>query len=60
MQAGMDVLRLNMDYYDIDVMEQILESVKAVSEELRTACPIFIDLKGMLIRTLPTNSTIEV
>lgn len=58
MQAGMDVVRLNMDYYDIDQMEQILESVKAASEELATSCPIFIDLKGMLITTLSNNEPI--
>lgn len=56
----MDVVRLNMDYYDIEQMEQILESVKAASEELTTSCPIFIDLKGMLITTLSTNLPIQV
>ena len=56
MQAGMDVLRLNMDYYDVDQMELVLKSIKEASEELGTACPILIDLKGMLIMTLPNNS----
>ena len=54
----MDVVRLNMDYYDTGRMEEILGQVKAASEELQTSCPIFIDLKGMLVRTLGTNQPI--
>lgn len=56
----MDIVRLNMDYYSIDEMEMFLKSIKEASEELGTACPIFIDLKGMLIMTLKNNCIIDV
>ena len=55
MQAGMDVARLNMDYYDANEMMQVIDNIQAASDELGTSCPIFIDLKGMLVRTLVQN-----
>ena len=48
----MDVARLNMDTYEPKEMVGVLENIQAASDELSTACPIFIDLKGMLIRTI--------
>ena len=51
----MDVARLNMDYYDANEMMQVIDNIQAASDELGTSCPIFIDLKGMLVRTLVQN-----
>ena len=34
-------------------------NITGASDELGTSCPIFIDLKGMLIRTLVENKPIE-
>lgn len=48
----MDVARLNMDYFEPNMMSQLISNVHAASDELANSCPIFIDLKGMLIRTM--------
>lgn len=55
----MDVARLNMDTYEPKEMVGVLENIQAASDELSTACPIFIDLKGMLIRTIVQNKPIK-
>lgn len=59
MQAGMDVARLNMDYFTPSEMRKVLEQIHIASDELGTSCPIFIDLKGMLVRTLLKNKPIQ-
>ena len=58
MQAGMDVARLNMDYFDPNEMRKVIQNVHAAADELGTSCPVFIDLKGMLVRTLMENKKI--
>ncbi len=52
MQAGMDVARLNMDYFEPNMMSKLISNVHTASDQLANSCPIFIDLKGMLIRTM--------
>ena len=59
MEGGMDVARINMDFFDISQMETLTKNIQESIEQLSVPCPIFIDLKGMLIRTLPTNNRIE-
>lgn len=59
MQAGMDVARLNMDYFQPNEMKRVIENIQAASDELSTSCPIFIDLKGMLVRTLVKNKPVK-
>ena len=58
-QAGMDVARLKMDYFEPNEMVKVIEQIQAASDELGTSCPIFIDLKGMLVRTLVKNKPIK-
>lgn len=60
MEAGMDIARLNMDYFEPNEMRKVVSNLQQASDELVTSCPIFIDLKGMLIRTLVENRPIEV
>ncbi len=48
----MDVARLNMDVWEPNEMHGVIGNIQAASDEVVTACPIFIDLKGMLIRTV--------
>ena len=40
-------------------MRQVISNINGASDELGTSCPIFIDLKGMLIRTLVQNKPIQ-
>ena len=40
-------------------MRQIIGNITRASDELCTPCPIWIDLKGMLIRTLVENRPIQ-
>ena len=55
----MDVARLNMDYFDPNEMKKIISNIHEASDELGTSCPIFIDLKGMLVRTLVNNDSTQ-
>ena len=55
----MDVARLNMDTYEPSQMREVIENIQAASDELVTACPIFIDLKGMLIRSIVPNKPMK-
>jgi len=55
----MDVARLNMDYFEPSEMRMVINNIQKASDELVTSCPIFIDLKGMLIRTLVENKDIQ-
>lgn len=59
MQAGMDVARLNMDYFEPNMMSKLISNVHAASDELANSCPIFIDLKGMLVRTMMETKPIQ-
>ena len=59
MQAGMDVARLNVDYFDNERLTEVIRNIQAASDELQTSCPIFIDLKGYLVRTITENKPIE-
>lgn len=59
MQAGMDVARLNMDYFEPNMMRKLISNVHAASDQLANSCPIFIDLKGMLIRTMMDTKPIQ-
>ena len=52
MEAGMDVARINMDYFTPFDIEQLMSNVQSARQQLSHPCPVFIDLKGMLIRTL--------
>ena len=54
----MDVARLNMDYFEPNEMNRVIKNIQKASDELVTSCPIFIDLKGMLIRTLVRNKPV--
>ena len=38
----------------------MINTIKEASKQLSVPCPIFIDLKGMLIRTLSSNKPIEI
>lgn len=58
MESGMDVCRLNMDYFEPNDMQSLIGNIQAASDELGTALPIFIDLKGMLMRTLVENKPV--
>mmetsp|Transcript_32090 Transcript_32090/g.31404 ORF Transcript_32090/g.31404 Transcript_32090/m.31404 type:complete len:123 (-) Transcript_32090:108-476(-) len=49
----MDVARLNMSYFEASELEETVEDIKAVSSEVGKDCPIMVDLKGPIIRTLP-------
>ena len=60
MEAGMDVARINMDYFESNQLEDLINNIKEASKQLSVPCPIFIDLKGMLIRTLSSNKPIEI
>ena len=55
----MDVARLNMDYFEPQEMRKVITNLQQASDELATSCPIFIDLKGFLVRTLVENRPIE-
>ena len=55
----MDLARINMDFFDISQMETLTKNIQESIQQLSVPCPIFVDLKGMLIRTLPTNNRIE-
>ena len=56
----MDVARINMDYFESYQLETLIKNIKDASKQLSVPCPIFIDLKGMLIRTLTNNKRIEI
>ena len=60
MEAGMDVARINMDYFDTSLLGGLISNIQDASQQLSVPCPVFIDLKGMLIRTLTTNKRIEI
>ena len=60
MEAGMDVARINMDFFESNQIETLISNIKDASKQLQHPCPIFIDMKGMLIRTLSTNKEIPI
>ena len=60
MQDGMDIARLNMDFIEVDEMEILIDHVGKMSRKLEVPCPIMIDLKGHLIRTISGNIRVEV
>ncbi len=49
-QAGLDIVRINLSHAELDGMNQILDNVRRVREELRVPLPIMIDTKGPEIR----------
>ena len=49
LEAGMNVARINMDYFAPIDLEELIKNVQDASQQLSHPCPVFIDLKGMLI-----------
>lgn len=49
-QAGLNVVRINLSHAKLDGMNQILENVKKVRNELKCPLPIMIDTRGPEIR----------
>ena len=49
-QAGLNVVRINLSHAKLDGMNQILENVKKVRDELKCPLPIMIDTRGPEIR----------
>lgn len=58
--AGMDVARINMDYVFCQDLPSIMNAIKQASNEVGVPCPIMIDLKGLLMRTLSGQAPITV
>ena len=54
MQAGMDVARLNMDYFEPNEMVKVIEQIQAASDELGTSCLIFSLLLFRLSKVFAT------
>ncbi len=49
-QAGLNVVRINLSHAKLEGMNKILENVKKVREELKCPLPIMIDTRGPEIR----------
>lgn len=54
-QKGMDIARLNMNYFEVQEQLEISNNIKLASAQLGKKVPIMVDLKGPLIRTLEFN-----
>ena len=51
-EKGMDVARLNMNYFEINEQQEIITNIKEASKLAKKDVAIMVDLKGPLIRTL--------
>jgi pyruvate kinase len=51
-EKGMDVARLNMNYFEVSEQGEIISNIKKACEMQGKDCAIMVDLKGPLIRTL--------
>jgi pyruvate kinase len=60
MNEGMDIARINMDFHSINDMQKITENVNLASRKVGCPCPIMVDLKGLLLRTVSQTVTMEV
>ena len=52
MAKGMDVARLNMNYFEVSEQGEVIANIKKACEVQGKDCAIMVDLKGPLIRTL--------
>ena len=50
-EKGMDVARLNMNYFSVNEQDEIVNNVKQAAKELGKDVAIMVDLKGPFIRT---------
>lgn len=51
-ERGMDIARLNMNYFELYEQNEIVNNVKKAAKEAGKNIGIMVDLKGPLIRTL--------
>jgi len=51
-RKGMEVCRLNMNYFETHEQAEITQNIKQAAKEEKVHCAIMVDLKGPLIRTL--------
>ena len=52
MMKGLDVARLNMNYFELNEQTEIINNIKQAATSLGKDVAIMVDLKGPLIRTL--------
>ena len=50
---GMNIVRLNMNYFSVPEMTEIVEDINRASQESNIPCATMVDLKGPIIRILP-------
>jgi pyruvate kinase len=55
LRKGMEVARLNMNYFEVCEQGEIISNIKKASTEEGRDCAIMVDLKGPLIRTMGFN-----
>ena len=48
----MDIARLNMNYFEVEDQDEILENIKNAAAKAGKDVALMVDLKGPLIRTL--------
>lgn len=49
---GLDVARLNMNYFELHEQNEIINNIKTAAEKVGKDVALMVDLKGPLIRTL--------
>jgi len=51
-EKGMDVARINMNYFDVNELNGIVDNIREASMLENKDVAIMVDLKGPLIRTM--------
>ena len=54
--SGMDIARLNMNYFEVNDMDDILNFINTSCNRLKQHCSSIVDLKGPVISVLPFRS----
>ena len=53
MKSGMDIARLNMNYFDVSQLDEITSTINEACNQTKMHCSTLVDLKGPVISILP-------